>query len=121
MLEFLRMKATLFLMAVLVAPGMGEDLDEFVGTTYPSGNAVFSGGKGVAITRNGLVVQNGDLFITPKGLYAKCGNMYYGNGKLTIVDGDYSYSNDGTSRVRVGNYFAGNNGQTYIYDSDASE
>jgi len=121
MLEFLHMKATLFLMAVLVAPVMGEDLDEFVGTTYPSGNAVFSGGRGVAITRNGLVVQNGPLFITPRGLYGSCGNMYYGNGKLTVIDGDFSYSNDATLRTRVGNYFAGNNGQTYIYESDGSE
>ena len=61
MLEFLRMKAILFLMAVLVAPVWAGDLDEFVGTTYDSGNAVFSGGKGMAITRNGLVVQDGDL------------------------------------------------------------
>ncbi|NBW17071.1 MAG: hypothetical protein EBR82_54750 [Caulobacteraceae bacterium] len=111
------MKAILFLTAVLVAPVMAGDLDEFVGTTYDSGNAVFGGGRGVAITQNGLVVKNGTLFITPHGLYSSCGNMYYGNGKLTVVDGYFSYSNDGTSRTRVGNYFAGNKGQTYIYES----
>jgi len=121
MLEFLRMKAILFLMAVLVAPVMGQDLNEFVGTTYPSGNAVFSGGRGVAITQNGLVVKSGPLFLTTTGLYASCGNMYYGNGKLTVVDGDFSYGTAGNMRVRDGNYYAGNNGQTYIYESDASE
>jgi hypothetical protein len=115
------MKATLFLMAMLVASAMADDLDEFVGTTYPSGNAVFSGGRGVAITRNGLVVKNGPLFITPKGLYGSCGNMYYGNGNLTVVDGSFSYGPAGTMRTQVGTYFAGNNGQTYIYESDASE
>jgi len=120
-MEFLRMKATLILMALLVAGVHGQDLDEFVGTTYPSGNAVFIGGRGVAITRGGLVVQNGPLFITPRGLYSSCGNMYYGNGNLTVVDGSFSYGTAGNLRTQVGNYFAGNNGQTYIYESDASE
>lgn len=121
MLEFLRMKATLFLMAVLVAPVWAQDLNEFVGTTYPSGNAVFSGGRGVAITQNGLVVRSGPLFLTTTGLYASCGNLYYGNGNLTVVDRDISYGTAGNMRVKDGNYYAGNNGQTYIYDSDGSE
>ena len=115
------MKATLILMALLVAGVHGQDLNEFVGTTYPSGNAVFSGGRGVAITQNGLVVKSGSLFITPNGLYASCGNMYYGNGNLTVVDKSFSYGTAGNLRTQVGNYFAGNNGQTYIYESDGSE
>ena len=121
MMEFLRMKATLILMALLVAGVYGQDLNEFAGTTYPSGNAVFSGGRGVAITQNGLVVQSGFLFITPRGLYASCGNMYYGNGNLTVVDRGFSYGTAGNLRAQVGNYFAGNNGQTYIYSNDNGE
>lgn len=112
------MKATLFLMALLVAGVHGEDLNEFAGTTYTSGNSVFSGGRGVLITQRGLIVQNGPLFITPRGLYGSCGNLYYGNGNLTAIDGPISYGTAGNLRTRVGNYFAGNNGQTYIYDSD---
>jgi hypothetical protein len=115
------MREILFLMAVLVAPVMAQDLDDFVGTTYPSGNAVFSGGRGVAITQNGLVVKSGSLFLTTTGLYASCGNLYYGNGNLTVVDRDISYGTAGNMRVRDGSYYAGNNGQTYIYDSDGSE
>ena len=119
--ETFYMKAILIAMAVLVAPVMGEDLNEFVGTTYNSGNAVFSGGRGVAITQNGLVVKSGCLFLTTQGIYASCGNMYYGNGNLTVVDEDISYGTAGNMRVNDGNYYAGSNGQTYIYESDGSE
>jgi len=115
------MKAILIAMAVLVAPVMAEDLNEFVGTTYNFGNAVFSGGRGVAITQNGLVVKSGCLFLITKGLYASCRNVYYGNGKLTTTDGFLSYGTDGNMRVRDGNYYSGSSGQTYIYESNSPE
>ena len=115
------MKRILLAMAVLVAPVMADDLNEFVGTTYNSGNAVFSGGRGVAITQNGLVVKSGSLFLTTTGLYASCRNLYYGNGKLTATDGLLSYGTDGNMKVRDGNYYSGSKGQTYIYESNSSE
>jgi hypothetical protein len=109
---------TITLMAMLVASGLAEDeLDEFSGGVYNSGNAVFSGGKGLAITSNGLLVKVGILTLTPKGCYSSCGDVSYGNGEIVTKSGFLHYGNKGT-KVQVGNYYSGTAGSTYIYDSD---
>lgn len=111
------MKNILIAMAVLVAPVMGEDLNDFAGGAYDSGSAVFSGGRGVAITQNGLLVDDGILKFTPKGLYASCGNVYYGNGEIVTKTGFLFYGSNGT-KVQDGSYYSGTAGSTYIYESN---
>jgi hypothetical protein len=104
--------------AMLMASVMGEDeLDDFSGGVYDSGNAVFSGGKGLAITSNGLLVKVGILTLTPKGCYSSCGNVSYGNGEIVTKSGFLHFGNKGT-KVQDGNYYSGTAGSTYIYDSD---
>ena len=112
------MKNILLVMAVLVAPVMGEDLNDFAGGVYDSGDAVFSGGRGVAITQKGLLVDDGILKLTPKGPYASCGNVYYGNGEIVTKTGFLFYGSSGT-KVQDGNYYSGTAGSTYIFDNDS--
>ena len=109
---------TITLMAMLMASGMADDeLDEFSGGVYNSGNAVFSGGKGLAITSNGLLVKVGILTLTPKGCYSSCGDVSYGNGEIVTKSGFLHYGSNGT-KVQDGKYYSGTAGSTYIYDSD---
>ena len=106
---------------MLMASVMAEDeanLADFTGTTYNSGSASFVT-KGMAITQNGLVVKTGPLFLTPRGLYASCGNLYYGNGQITVVDRGISYGTAGNLRVNNGGYYGGGNGQTYVYGDES--
>jgi hypothetical protein len=103
--------------AMLMASVMGEDsLNDFSGGVYDSGNAVFSGGKGLAITSNGLLVKVGILTLTPKGCYSSCGDVSYGNGEIVTKSKFLYYGNKGT-KVQDGNYYSGTAGSTYIYDS----
>ena len=104
-------------MAVFVTQVMAEDLNEFAGGVYDSGSAVFSGGKGVAITQNGLAVDDGILKLTPNGCYSSCGNVYYGNGQIVTKSGYLFFGSNGT-KVQVGNYYSGTAGSTYIFESD---
>lgn len=111
------MKNILIAMAVLVAPVMAEDLDEFAGGVYNSGSAVFSGGRGVAITQNGLAVDSGILKLTPSGCYSSCGNVYYGNGEIVTKTGYLFYGSNGT-KIQNGNYYSGTAGSTYLFESN---
>ena len=73
---------TITLTAMLMASVMADELDDVSGGVYDSGSAVFSGGKGLAITQHGLLVEDGILTLTPKGIIARCGDVYYGNGQI---------------------------------------
>ena len=105
--------------AMLMASVMAEDsLDEFSGGVYNSGNAVFSGGRGLAITSNGLLVKVGILTLTPNGCYSSCGDVYYGNGEITTKSGFLYYGSNGT-KVQVGNYYSGTAGSTYVFENES--
>jgi hypothetical protein len=62
---------TMTLTAMLMASVMADELDDVSGGVYDSGSAVFSGGKGLAITQHGLLVEDGILTLTPKGIIDK--------------------------------------------------
>ena len=103
------------LTAMLMASGLADD---FAGGVYDSGTAVFSGGKGLAITSNGLIVDNGILKQTPNGCYSSCGDVYYGNGEIVTKSGFLFYGSNGT-KVQVGQYYSGTAGSTYVFEDDS--
>jgi hypothetical protein len=103
------------LTAMLMASGMADDFD---GGVYDSGYAVFSGGKGLAITSNGLIVDNGILKQTPNGCYSSCGDVYYGGNEIVTKSGYLYYGSNGT-KVQVGEYYSGTAGSTYVFENDS--
>ena len=107
--------------AMLMASVMGEDeLDDVSGGIYDSGSAVFSGGKGLAITQHGLLVEDGILTLTPKGIISRCGDVYYGNGQIMTKSNFLFYGSQGM-KVQDGNYYAGKSGSTYIFSNNKSK
>ena len=108
------------LTAMLVASGWADELDDVSGGVYNSGSAVFSGGKGLAITQHGLLVADGILTLTPKGTIARCGDVYYGNGQIMTKSNFLFYGSQGI-KVQDGNYYAGKSGSTYIFSNNESE
>ena len=109
---------TITLMAMLMASGMADD--DVSGGVYDSGSAVFSGGKGLAITQHGLLVEDGILTLTPKGIISRCGDFYYGNGQITTKSGYLFYGSQGI-KVQDGNYYSGKSGSTYIFSNNKSK
>jgi hypothetical protein len=105
---------TITLMAMLMA---SVNADDFDGGVYDSGYAVFSGGKGLAITSNGLIVDNGILKQTPNGCYSSCGDVYYGGNEIVTKTGYFYYGSNGT-KVQVGEYYSGTAGSTYVFEND---
>ena len=101
--------------AMLMASVMAED---FAGGVYDSGTAVFSGGKGLAITSNGLLVDNGILKQTPNGCYSSCGDVYYGGNEIVTKSGYLFYGSNGT-KVQCGQYYSGTAGSTYVFEDDS--
>ena len=111
---------TIIILLMMAGVVVAQDLDAVSGGVYDSGSAVFSGGKGLAITQNGLLAEVGILTLTPSGTIARCGNFYYGNGQIATKSGFLFYGSQGT-KVQVGNYYSGTSGSTYIFSSDEAE
>jgi len=118
-LESFYMK-TIIILLMMVAGVWADELDDVSGGVYDSGSAVFSGGKGLAITQHGLLVEDGILTLTPKGTIARCGDVYYGNGQIMTKSNFLFYGSQGM-KVQDGNYYAGKSGSTYIFSNNESE
>jgi len=132
MLEFLRMKAILIAMAVLVAPVMGEDEDnneraelaKFIGGAYKGrGTWVMTSGNN-ALSDRGCIRKVGNNYFTPEGFYRKVGNTYLKDGEAIVTTGK-TFLGDGAV-VSTGRTYLGDDrvkvstGHT-ILDSDVSE
>ena len=99
MVEFLRMKATLILMALLVAGVRAEEgLGEFIGGVYDKGGFYADCGGGIAVGPEGSIIKCGDTYLTPHGVYVNAGGTYLGPR--------------GSVAVKVGQDFVGTSGFT---------
>jgi hypothetical protein len=101
MLELLRMKATLFLMAVLVAPVMGEEMENFIGGVYQKEGFYADCGDGIAVGPGGAIIKCGDTYLTPTGVYVNSGGTYLGpRGKVVVkVGSDFVGTTGFTARA----------------------
>ena len=132
MVEFLRMKATLILMALLVAGVRAEEdeiddkkeLERFIGGAYQGrGTWVMTSGDN-ALSDRGCIRKVGDNYFTPDGYYRKIGNTYVKDGSAIVTTGK-TFLGDGAV-VSTGNTYLGDGrvrvstGHT-VLDSDSSE
>lgn len=112
------MKATLILMALLVAGVRAEDEDgdessqqelaDFCGAVL--GKSAIITGRNTAVTSDGeFVSYNGRGFATSSGYYGKNRNQIFGNGKLVVRSKNLFYGSSSSWR----------NGNSY-YDGDKS-
>ena len=106
------MKATLILMALLVAGVHGEeDVDsaDFAGAVMNK-NA-FASGRGCVITGDGEMayVNSRGSIISSRGFYYKSGNSYVGpDGTYVSRSGNYFYGT--TSTIKAGGAYMNNGG-----------
>lgn len=106
------MKATLILMAMLVAGVHGEeDVDsaDFAGAVMNK-NA-FASGRGCVITGDGEMayVNSRGSIISSRGFYYKSGNSYVGpDGTYVSRSGNYFYGT--TSTIKAGGAYMNNGG-----------
>jgi len=115
MLEFLHMKATLFLMAVLVAPVMGEDeMDDFMGGVYDK-PGIYAKTSNVAIG-DGIVIRSGDTFFTDEGICRKAGSFYFNEKDIVLSTGN-SFISDKNFTAKSGNVYGGTGGFSVLTDS----
>jgi hypothetical protein len=117
MLEFLRMKAILFLTAVLVAPVMGEDdSDDFAGAVIKKNG--FSSGRGCAISEDGGMVyssSSGRSIISTDGFYYKSGKSFVGkDGTFISKSGNFFYGTSAT--IKAGSAYM-NEGAVFVGSS----
>ena len=111
------MKATLILMALLVAGVRAEEdgdessqqeLADFCGAVL--GKSAIITGRNTAVTSDGeFVSYNGRGFATSSGYYGKNGGQIFGNGKLVVRSKNLFYGSSSSWR----------NGNSY-YDGDKS-
>lgn len=121
------MKATLLVMALLVAGVMAEDnkeLERFIGGVYKgSGTWVMTSGDN-ALSDLGCIRKVGDNYFTPDGYYRKIGNTYVKDGSAIVTTGE-TFLGDGAV-VSTGSTYLGDGkvrvstGHT-VLDSDSSE
>ena len=119
MVEFLRMKATLFLMALLVAGVHGQNEDAVLGVIigksgFQCGNnsaigadgvAVYGDGRGNYITSRGFAYKSGTDYVASSATYVTQSNGWFYGTKYAIPAGMAYMSSQstfvGTSRPVV--------------------
>jgi hypothetical protein len=111
---FYAMKATLFLMAVLVAPVMGEDEDmvNFIGGVFRPKWAVVLD-KDTAVTSRGIVTRDRDVYSTSSGAYSQDRDVYATPEGAVSKPGDTFVGRSGTV-YKTGNAFFGSGRGIYV-------
>ena len=110
------MKATLILMALLVAGvnGQDEDFDNFIGGVYRKAGAYAVAGS-TANGGNEAVVKAGNTYMTEDGAYVKAGNTYLApNGNGTAIRAGDAFLMDGKAVIKCGDTYLGEDGATVV-------
>lgn len=106
------MKATLILMALLVAGVRADDLDTFIGGVYKQSGIYVNCGNGIATGASGSIIKCGDTYFTPHGVYVNTGGTYLGpKGSVDVKVGQDFVGTSG---------FAARAGDTYVGSFGAS-
>ena len=111
MVEFLRMKATLILMAVLVAPVMADDFDDYIAAVY-SGKGDFVRAGNVYVGSHDIIVKAGNSYSSSRGIAVKAGNTFVSEDNRTVVRAGNAFVGDNDIIVRAGNTYNGSGGTT---------
>ncbi len=90
------------------------EMQDFVGAVYRGGGNFVLVGDGMAVGSGGAIIQAGDTFLTPRGVYVKAGTSYLRpDGGAVVEAGDSFVSWDGTM-VRAGNVYVGAMGASVV-------
>jgi len=103
------MKATLILMALLVAGVRADDFDDYVATAY-SGVGGFTRCGNVYVSNYDTIVKSGNAFVSTKETFTKSGNVFVSDGNKSFVKSGNAFV--GTTRTIT------QSGNTYIGDSE---
>jgi hypothetical protein len=107
----------LHLMFLLVSGAIAEDgeqeMADFVGGVYREKGFAVVIDKDTALVNGKLILRNGDVFITPKGVYSNDRGTYSSRNGIVIQDGDVFSGKEGTV-VGSGSLYFGGGGQTIV-------
>ena len=107
----------LHLMLLLVSGAIAEDgeqeMADFVGGVYREKGFAVVIDKDTALVNGKLILRNGDVFITPKGVYSNDRGTYSSRNGIVVKDGDVFSGKEGTV-VGSGSLYFGGGGQTIV-------
>lgn len=107
----------LHLMLLLVSGAIAEDgeqeMADFVGGVYREKGFAVVIDKDTALVNGKLILRNGDVFITPKGVYSNDRGTYSSRNGIVVHDGDVFSGKEGTV-VGSGSLYFGGGGQTIV-------
>jgi len=106
------------LMAMLVASGMAEDddagkMEAFVGGVYGEKGFAVILSNDQALVNGKLILRNGDVYITPKGVYTDNNGVYSCPKGIVSRNGDIFAGRTGI-RYSSGDVFFGSGGATIV-------
>ena len=111
MMEFLRMKATLILMALLVAGVRADDLDDYVAAAY-NGKGDFVRSGNTYIGSHDIIVKSGNAYISSRGTAVRSGNVFITEENKTVVKSGNAFIGDNDIIIKSGDTYNGNSGTT---------
>ena len=111
MLEFLRMRAILFLMAVLVAPVMGDDFDDYIAAVY-GGKGEFVRAGNTYVGSHDIITKAGNAYVSSRGIATKTGNTYFSEDNRAVIKAGNSFVSDRDIITKAGSAYSGRNGIT---------
>jgi len=108
----------LVLMFVMIPGAFAEDDDEqamadFVGGVYREKGFAVVIDKDTALVNGRLIIRDGDIFLTPKGVYSNNRGVYSSRDGIVSQDGDI-FVGKGGAVVGSGSLYFGGGGQTVV-------
>jgi len=104
----------MLLLASEAIAGDGEqEMADFVGGVYREQGFAVVLDKDTALVNGKLINRDGDIFITPKGVYSNDRGTYSSRNGIEVQDGDVFSGKEGTV-VGSGSLFYGGGGQTVV-------
>jgi len=108
-MEFLRMKATLILMALLVAGVRADDFDDYVAAAY-GGKGDFVRVGNTYVGSHDIITKAGSAYVSSRGIATKAGSTYISEDNETVVKAGSAFVSNKDIIVNVGNTYNGSGG-----------
>jgi len=103
----------LLFVSVAVAEDGEQEMADFVGGVYREKGFAVVLDKDTAVVNGKLINRDGDIFITPKGVYSNDRGTYSSRNGIVVQDRDLFSGKDG-SVVGSGSLYFGGGGQTIV-------
>ena len=110
------MKATLILMALLVAGVRADDLDDYVATAY-GGRGQFVRVGSTYVGNVDIITKAGSAYVSSRGIATRAGSTYISEDNDIVVKAGSAYVSSEDIVVKAGSTYNGKNGTTIGADS----